>query len=114
MSSVSANKVLALLERVLNDALAHECQTVFVTNSPQGFRFETETGASLAFLPHGQVSWQDIFDVLTRLNTDAAHHGRADCVTLDEMEDDVLCIHVKAHNAYFSGNVEAIMKRLSS
>jgi hypothetical protein len=112
MSSLSANKLLVLLERVLSDALTHEADTVLVCQTPHGLRFETDSGASLAFVPHGQASWKDIFELLTRLNTDAAHQGHADCVTLDEMEDDVLYIHLKAHQAYFSGNLEAIIGRL--
>ncbi len=113
MSSVSVNKLLALLERVLNDALLHECETVVVIRRPSGYRFESETGASLAFLPQDQTTWQDILNVLIRLNEDAARHGCVDCVTADDMEY-AAYIHIRANGKYFQGKVEAIVQRLRS
>ena len=111
MSNVS--KLLVLLERVLNDALLHECETVVVTRSTSGYRFETESGASLAFLPQGQTTWQDILDLLIRLNDDATGHGCIDCVTADDMEH-AAYIHIRANSKYFQGKVEAVVQRLRS
>ena len=48
-NSSSAEKLLAVLGRVLKDATAHECTAILVLDEGSGIRFQTETGASLAF-----------------------------------------------------------------
>jgi hypothetical protein len=113
MSRDSAKKLLAVLERVLNDALTHECERVIVTRVTSGYRFETELGASLAFLPQGATTWQDVLDLLIRLNDDATGHGCVDCVTSDDMEHEAQ-IHIRANSKYFEGKIEAIVQRLGS
>jgi hypothetical protein len=111
MPSFAADKVLVLLERVLEDALAHEVSRILVTATSSGFRFETEIGASLGFLPRIQVVWQDVQGIFERLQADAQQHGFSDCVTVDAAGERVT-VTLKGNESYFSGRVKAIMEQL--
>ena len=85
-NSSSAEKLLAVLGRVLKDATAHECTAILVLDEGSGIRFQTETGASLAFLPANQIPWQDAMAVFTMLGEDATKSGFPGCVVIDKSE----------------------------
>ncbi len=83
-TSSTAAKLLAVLGRVVKDATSHECTAIVVVSERAGIRFQSETGASLAFLPSGQVAWPDALAFFTRLGQDASNSGFPGCVVIDE------------------------------
>jgi hypothetical protein len=73
VSSSSAVKLLSVLGRVVKDATLHDCSAVVVVDEGSGVRFQSEAGASLAFLPGNQVPWGDTLAFFTKLRDEAAN-----------------------------------------
>src|SRR5437763_5327988 len=97
MNPSSAKKLLSVLERVTKDSAGHRFSVIVVVSDSQGVRFESDTGASLAFLPNTQVSWHDALAVFTNMAEDATNSGCPGCV---EIEEQRVTLNVAENTAY--------------